>query len=81
MDVIFKKYYPFAEDSRLFLQTFLTWKTYKIVNSTIYENENWYSIDNEYNTVDMFNQTDFDDYFITKKELRSKKLQKITNNL
>lgn len=76
MEVICKKYYPYEEDARLFLQTFLTGKTYKIVNM-LNNSEKWYSIKNENGTIELFSETDFNDYFTTISKIRKDKLQKI----
>ena len=85
MNAICKKSYPYIESdkygntlqSMTFLQTFLTGKTYKIINKMFIEGENWYSIKNESDTVELFSETDFNDYFTTIVKIRKEKLQKI----
>lgn len=61
-------------------QTFLSGETYEydnIWNETL--QEFWYSVKNDIDRFELFSNIDYKDYFISLKELRKQKLNKIKN--
>lgn len=78
MEAICKRYYPYSETDEWYLQVFLTGKTYKIINKTFNNGQNWYHVEHEEGSdTDLFNEIEFNDYFLSMKEIRRQKLQKI----
>ena len=87
MNAICTKPYPYTDSDltntlqgMTFLQTFKTGKEYKIINKMFIDGEHWYGIKYESDTVELFSEIDFNDYFTTIAKIRKEKLQKINLN-
>lgn len=79
MEAICKQYYPYSNEPGFFHQTFYTGMTYNY-EKIYHENYFWYKVTDVLGRPELFDQDDFNDYFITKSYIRKEKLEKIKNN-
>jgi len=79
MEVICKQYYP-GEFIDIKYQSFLTGRTYKLVDRIYHQNQFYYRIENETGKSDFFSHEEFKDYFYSFSRMRKDKLLKIIKN-
>lgn len=73
------RYYPYDMGIGLDSSycTYLTGKTYEMIETLYHENSSWYVIENESGNMDLFSDEEFKDYFRTPAQMRRDKLQKL----
>jgi hypothetical protein len=75
MDVTCKRSYPYDDASNLTIhQEFLVNKNYNVSHKFEIKGEIWYRIEGESRSISMFNNDEFNDYFIDIKKERKQKL-------
>lgn len=78
MKVLCIRYYPYDPGNGIELRycSYLTGKTYEIIDTIYVESKLWYRVKSD-NTIDIFSDEEFKDYFKTPSQMRKDKLQKL----
>ena len=73
------RYYPYEPGFGIDLTycSYLTGKSYEILDTIYVESELWYRMESESSKPDLFSNEEFKDYFKTPAQMRKEKLQKL----
>lgn len=79
MKVLCIKYYPYEPGNGIELSyiSFLTGKTYEIVDTIYHKGDEWHRVKTEGLTTELFSSIEFIDYFKTPAQMRKEKLQRL----